>query len=96
MLAYFVVVFGLIGFGVYKVLSQNGGNELPLGFDDRPKPGMRVLNKLKEWIRKITRDKVKCTLVSIIFSIIGHFFNPPILIFRSFAFKEWEVTVCFD
>lgn len=57
MLAYFVVVFGLIGFGVYKVLSQNGGNELPLGFDDRPKPGMRVLNKLKEWIRKITRDK---------------------------------------
>lgn len=58
MLAYFVVIAGVFGFGVYKVLSQSSGNELPLGFDDRPKPGMRILNKLKEWIRKITRDKV--------------------------------------
>ena len=58
MLAYFVVIIGGIGLGLWKILSQSSGNELPLGFDDRPKPGMRILNKLKEWVRKITRDKV--------------------------------------
>merc|ERR1711931_603083 len=59
MLAYFVVVFSLIGVGIYKILSMKSDLPpgLPLGFDEKPKPGMRLIQKLKELIRKIIRDK---------------------------------------
>ena len=73
MLAYFVVIIGGIGLGLWKILSQSSGNELPLGFDDRPKPGMRILNKLKEWVRKITRDKVCNSNKKFIFIFLIHF-----------------------
>ena len=61
MLAYFVVVFSLIGVGIFKVLSMKSDLPpgLPLGFDEKPKPGMRLIQKLKELIRKIIRDKVR-------------------------------------
>ena len=61
MLAYFVVVFSLIGVGIFKVLSMKSDLPpgLPLGFDEKPKPGMRLVQKLKELIRKIIRDKVR-------------------------------------
>ena len=59
MIAYFVVIMSLIGVGVYKVLSARSETELPLGvFDEKPKRGMRILQKAKELVRKITRDKV--------------------------------------
>ena len=64
MLAYFAVIMGVIGISLYKIFSRPGGNELPLGFDDKPKPGMRILNKLKEWMRKITKDKVTKTFLN--------------------------------
>ena len=65
MLAYFVVVFSLVAVGTYKILTMKGsGAELPLsGFDDKPKPGMRCLNKIRELFRKIIRDKVGQNLV---------------------------------
>ena len=61
MLAYFVVVFSLIGVGIFKLLSMKSDLPpgLPLGFDEKPKPGMRLVQKLKELIRKIIRDKVR-------------------------------------
>ena len=61
MLAYFVVVFSLIGVGLFKILSMKSDLPpgLPLGFDEKPKPGMRLIQKLKELIRKIIRDKVR-------------------------------------
>lgn len=38
---------------------MKGHAELPLsGFDEKPKPGMRCLNKIRELFRKIIRDKV--------------------------------------
>ena len=59
MIAYFVVVISLIGVGVFKVLSVKSGNELPIsGFDEKPKRGMRIIQKCKELIRKVFRDKV--------------------------------------
>ncbi|CBY31012.1 unnamed protein product [Oikopleura dioica] len=38
---------------------MNSGNSdfLPLGFDDKPKPGMRVFQKFKEYFRKIIKEK---------------------------------------
>ena len=64
MLAYFVVVFSLIGVGIFKVLSMKSDLPpgLPLGFDEKPKPGMRLVQKLKELIRKIIRDKVRISI----------------------------------
>ena len=64
MLWYFVVIFGMIAFGLYKVFSMNSGDSdfLPLGFDDKPKPGMRVFQKFKEYFRKIIKEKVKKNL----------------------------------
>ena len=64
MLAYFVVVFSLIGVGIFKVLSMRSDLPpgLPLGFDEKPKPGMRLVQKLKELIRKIIRDKVRIAI----------------------------------
>ena len=35
---------------------------LPLGFDEKPKPGMRLVQKLKELIRKIIRDRVRISI----------------------------------
>ena len=65
MLAYFVVVFSLVAVGTYKVLTmKTSSSELPLsGFDEKPKPGMRCLNKIRELFRKIIRDKV-CSIFS--------------------------------
>ncbi|CAG5104975.1 Oidioi.mRNA.OKI2018_I69.chr1.g1721.t1.cds [Oikopleura dioica] len=58
MLWYFIVIFGMIGFGLYKVFSMDKGNELPHGlFDEKPKPGMRVIQKFKEYFRKIIKEK---------------------------------------
>ena len=59
MLWYFIVIFGMIGFGLYKVFSMDKGSELPHGlFDEKPKPGMRVIQKFKEYFRKIIKEKV--------------------------------------
>ena len=39
-------------------MSMKSSPELPLGFDEKPKPGMRILQKIKELVRKVTQDKV--------------------------------------
>ena len=91
MLWYFVVILGMIGFGLFKVFSMNSGGDdfLPLGFDDKPKPGMRVVQKIKEYFRKIIKEKVKIIILFFYFknfrirgiysSLFASTFHSPLL-----------------
>ena len=104
MLAYFVVVFSLIGVGIFKLLSMKSDLPpgLPLGFDEKPKPGMRLVQKLKELIRKIIRDKVriftlKCHSETLVVGTVHpnaiEIANSYLNNVRYVGVSEWHLTV---